>query len=99
MKATPTRLAHGSGDAAAGTSRPANPIETTTGVLEDARALSDRVVKLAAQLSGYAHISADDTAALSGAGILDRLATNARETRSAIETAHEALDFIEGQIS
>lgn len=97
MKATPSYPGRDDGN---NDPRPANPLDVTGGVLEDARVLSDRVVKLAALLSGYANMGSQQaTEAVSSGGLFDRLATDARETRYAIEAAHEALDFIEGQIS
>lgn len=97
MKATPT-LERGM-NTPAGEPKSFTPIDTANSTLEDARALSHRVIALAQLLSGFSEPDADPTEAAQPSNILGRLRGNALNTRSSIALAHEALDFIEGQIS
>ena len=102
MKATPDypRASTAQGTVnSTGLQKPVTAVDTANSSMESARDLSQRVVSLAQLLAGFAPPPDSDTAEGGSSNVFGRLRANALDANSAIALAHEALDFIEGQIS
>lgn len=95
MKATPTLERDTTNTKS---TKPVTALDTANSALESASDLAQRVVSLAQLLAGFSAPESNDPDTASN-NILGRLRTNAIDTNADIALAHEALDFIEGQIS
>lgn len=99
MKTTPTHL-NGTYNTAVDGGK-ATPVSIVENTLRDATTLTTRIQALVEKLVGPHPVSAGkpNEADMMPGTVFGNLANHARDVQSDIAAAHEALDFIEGQIS
>ena len=100
MQATPVRPFSGGTYDTAVDGGKASPVSIVENALRDATTLTTRIQALVEKLVGPHPVSAGkpNEADMPGT-VFGNLANHARDVQSDIAAAHEALDFIEGQIS